>query len=100
MQRKSGLIEVIDELEGRGSHLVESVIHLSPGTEAEAIEDTTVIVRFDRGIVHFEFGGAALLAIDQGWVSPQYGVRERAPVIVARANFQLPARIGYRIVPV
>ncbi len=100
LQRKSGVIEVVDELEGRGSHLVESVIHLSPATQAEAVEHEAVVVRFDRGIVRFDFGGAASLAIDQGWVSPQYGVRERAPVIVARANPQLPARIGYRIAPV
>jgi hypothetical protein len=100
LQRKSGVIEVVDEVEGRGSHLVESVIRLSPGTEAEAIKDETVVVRFDRGIVRFDFDGAASLAIDQGWVSPRYGVRERAPVIIARANPQLPAWIRYRIVSV
>ncbi len=100
LQRTSGVIEVIDELEGRGSHLVESIIHLSPATEAEAIEDEAVVVRFDRGVVRFEFSGVASLTVDQGWVSPEYGVRERAPLILARADSQLPARIGYRIVPV
>ena len=94
------MIEVVDELEGHDSHVVESMIHLSPATEAEAIEDETVVVRFDLGIVRFEFSGAASLTVDQGWVSPEYGVRERAPLIIARADSQLPARIGYRIVPV
>jgi uncharacterized heparinase superfamily protein len=100
LQRKSGVIEIIDELEGSGSHLVESMIHLSPATEAEAIEDQAVVVRFDRGVMRFEFSGAVSLIVDQGWVSPEYGVRQRAPLIIARADSQLPVRIGYRIVPV
>jgi hypothetical protein len=38
--------------------------------------------------------------LEEGWVAEQYGVRERAPVIVLRRDGRLPARIETRIAPV
>ncbi len=99
LTRKLGAIEVIDEAAGQGRHEVESLIHLTARTEATSDTANVVLVRSVARALRIDFTGATSVSVERGWVSSQYGVRERAPLIRASVSGELPARIGYRIAP-
>jgi len=74
-------VSVDDELQGGGSHLVESRLPLAPGA--------------DPGLVD---GIGLPVALEEGWLSERLFERARTQVVVARGKLNLPARLGWRIV--
>jgi hypothetical protein len=78
---------------------MESLLHLSPRCDATESDGGAVIVACGAGKQRIEFDGAASVEIAQAWVSSQYGVRERSPLIRASIQSELPATISYRILP-
>lgn len=100
LDRDTDSVEVTDTAEGAGIHLVESLLHLSPqcavrrGSGAQEM-----LVSYPGGRLRIGYSGPASLVLEDGWVSSQYGVRERAPVIRAAKRAELPVTISYRIEP-
>jgi hypothetical protein len=72
---------VEDELDGSGAHLIESRLPLAPGSDPGRVDVT----------------GALRTTIEDGWLSERLFARLRAPVVVARGELDLPARLGWRI---
>jgi Heparinase II/III-like protein/Heparinase II/III N-terminus len=100
LDKASGRLEVVDELLGRGSHLVESFVHLAPGVDVTPSGPGRFELAGAGGEARIELWGRGLdVEVTEGWVSDGYGRRERAPVFVARSRIELPARLGYRFVP-
>jgi uncharacterized heparinase superfamily protein len=95
LDRHSGRLSVVDELIGAGEHVAESLLHLAP----EVIVTATGAASFElsRGDARAQvaFWGVADVVVSEGWVSSEFGARERAPVLVARARRRLPARFGW-----
>jgi hypothetical protein len=98
MDAESGEVEVRDEIEGAGSHHVESFLHLAPGARVRRTGEAAFEVELGptRASVTFEGGGAS---IETGWVSDRYGVREKGQVLVSRIERALPLAFGYTIRP-
>jgi hypothetical protein len=94
-------LTVRDKLEGRGEHVLESFLHLAPGVLARRVADTVIEVESGpaRARISFHRVEAGELEAEQDWVSDRYGVRERAPLLVARARRTCPASFGYEIAP-
>jgi hypothetical protein len=90
------LVAIADTLAGGGAHLVEWRFPLAAGVAAEI-----------RGAdVRFELGGRerwllpasavpAAWTLEDGWVSPSYGVRQETRVLTLRAELQLPQQLTY-----
>jgi hypothetical protein len=100
----------VDDLTGAGEHAVEQRFQLAP-MPVEIEEGDWVRARGARGHalllrafaagaplgLHVEEGGTEPL---EGWVSPDYGQREPAPIIIYRAAARLPFRILTLLLPV
>jgi hypothetical protein len=89
-------VAIADTLAGAGEHLIEWRFPLAPGVAAEI-----------RGAdVRFALGGRerwllpasavpAAWTLEDGWVSPSYGVRHETRVLTLRARLQLPQQLRY-----
>lgn len=99
LDRVSDAIEVADSVKGGGRHSIASLIHLEPRCHAQLSEGSTVLVKHPAGRLAIRFDGACSVEVVRTWVSSQYGVRERAQVIRARLEGELPMGISYRIEP-
>ena len=97
----NGEFHVGDEVVGGGKHTVESFLHFAPGTLLRRVGDTTYEARREDARATISFTGveSAELIVSEGWVSDRYGVRSRAPVLIASARRDCPASLGYAIVP-
>ncbi|MBV9836911.1 MAG: alginate lyase family protein [Solirubrobacterales bacterium] len=92
-------LTVIDDVEGRGRRAVESLVHLAPGVQTTAVGDDQIqLTHRGRGLT-ITFSGARSVAVEQGWVSDRYGVRDRSPLLRATVEAELPVRLSYRISP-
>jgi uncharacterized heparinase superfamily protein len=90
-------VRIEDELDGSGTHLVESFVHLSAQVvPACSGEDIDLLVGEDR-VATIAGSDTTSFEIEEGWVSDGFGVRERAAVLVARRTATLPARMAYSI---
>jgi uncharacterized heparinase superfamily protein len=99
LDRQTGVVEIADEAEGHGRHLVESLVHLAPGLEASTSGSDGVSVRSSKREYLIGFTGHTSLAVESGWVSSEYGVREPAAVVRASVTTELPAVLSYKIIP-
>lgn len=97
--KETSVVEILDEMTGNGRRRIESFLHLAPGSTVDRVSAKTVRVKCSERQLGVEFMGADEVNLDDGWISQQYGVRERAPVIRAVAEAELPMRLGYRMVP-
>ena len=76
-----GEVLVMDSLEGRGTHDVESRLLWAADSPADTAE-------FDDGVS---------VTRERAWISSGPGLREETVATVARARLQLPARFGFRV---
>jgi uncharacterized heparinase superfamily protein len=89
-------LTVIDQVDGSGAHELCCRVHLGPGVTARMLDERTVQLRTPGAdVLRLEFGDAVDVSLEQGWVAPEYGVRERAQVVSARRRGELPAEIRY-----
>lgn len=101
---------VLDEIKGRGSHAIESLVHLSPNAACEVGETRTDVtmgslkVRFYP--YHDQAGSPSItrrtrgqLEPIQGWYAPEFGKRMPNSVLSFSSNSVLPAKVGYLVAP-
>jgi uncharacterized heparinase superfamily protein len=99
LDKTSGTLSIRDSFEGSGTHNLEWFLHAAPSIEVRRAGSKLVLEKEGSRLL-IEFQGAAIETetID-GWYSPSYGVREPAPIIVARLRTTVPFATGMRIVP-
>ena len=83
------------EMLGAGKHTLESFLHLAPGTTVRAKRSAEFELSNGGARLHLTFWGADEVEVGEGWVSSEFGSRERAPLLVARRTDALPLRFGY-----
>jgi uncharacterized heparinase superfamily protein len=96
-----GELTVRDDLVGTGTHLLESFVHFAPGSSLRRMNDSSYEVQSGAARATISFTGVDVdeLSVEEGFVSGRYGVRERAPVLIASTRRACPTRLGYSIVP-
>jgi hypothetical protein len=72
---------VEDRLESTQSHCYDLRWHLAPGTPAHLLHNGIVAPALTLTIL-----GARSVALEDGWISPEYGIKHAAPVLSAVAQ--------------
>jgi len=95
----AGVIEVTDDITGRGRHQAASRIRLAPGYTPD-ITGSYAAVSGPGGepVARIQFSDGARPRLEDGWYFPRFGVQLACHVIVLEASRRLPLRLGYRIV--
>jgi hypothetical protein len=96
LDRRAGELRVEDEIDGDGHHSVASFLHLAPGAEVTVARDSVVEVARCGSRARISFAGSEI-AVEEAWCSAEFGVREPALRIVARAAGPLPISFGYTV---
>jgi uncharacterized heparinase superfamily protein len=99
LERAHGDLEILDELVGQGEQKAESFLHLAPGTSVNQSGDHEFVLSRGEYATTLAYWGASSVDVTEGWVSDRFGVRERAPVLVAHVQGPMPLRFGWRFVP-
>ncbi len=101
LDKRTGLVVFRDHLAGKGRRRLVWRFHLDPAVSAHAVE---------RDVRLMAAGRTAWLALvdepddlathlDDGWVSPRYGVKVPATVVVFERVCALPATLAYVFAP-
>jgi uncharacterized heparinase superfamily protein len=99
LEKTSGTLSIVDSFEGRGIHTLEWFFHAEPSVQVQRDGSTFVLEKESSRLV-VEFHRFSIEGeIIEGWYSPSYGVRHRAPVIVLRAKTAVPFHTEIRIIP-
>ncbi|HYM13193.1 MAG TPA: alginate lyase family protein [Bryobacterales bacterium] len=88
---------IVDDLAGRGSHRLESFVHLAPGITPEIRAGRVCLLPL--GWILLPFGFAAPPVITADTYSPAIEVIEPSQTLVLSAGPQLPCRFGYFLGP-
>ncbi|MBI3947195.1 MAG: alginate lyase family protein [Armatimonadetes bacterium] len=86
---------VQDEVEGSGTHAVESRVHLHPDVSLSTTGRRVTLARSGATAALDILSGA--LTVSDGWYCPEFGARIANRVLVISARGPRPARLSYRI---
>ena len=88
-------IVVEDVVEGRGEHLVESLIHLHPDVELRVEgRRATLTVREVRCVIE---AGEGPIMVEDSWYCPEFGLKRRNQALVLGGRRNLPSTVSYRL---
>jgi Heparinase II/III-like protein/Heparinase II/III N-terminus len=92
-------VVVRDTLDGRGTQTLVSRFHLDPALTAAVERDGVVLRAAGRRawLQPIELPPGSHITIEDGWVSPTYGVRVPAQVVALTVRTTLPAVMTWRI---
>ncbi|MDR4459376.1 MAG: heparinase II/III family protein [Nitrospirales bacterium] len=87
-----------DDIQGKGTHSLESYVHLHPDCTFRQTGQT-ILVSDQRGLPLFciEMIGIGEMEIKEGWYFPEFGVKRTKHVIVFARTGPLPLSLSYRI---
>ncbi len=100
--RRAGYWTVRDLLTGRETHRMIGFLHLAPMAVAVESEQPWVISVGDQArslTIAWVPAPALRVAVTDGWISPRYGVMQKAPVIAYEAHSPLPIEVCFVLVP-
>jgi uncharacterized heparinase superfamily protein len=88
-------IRIQDTIEGRGTHVVKSLLHLHPDLSVEnqgnkillSVADTRCVIEVEEGSI----------SVEEGWYCPEFGLKQKNKVLVLGGEHSLPTQISYRI---
>ena len=87
-----------DMLEGRGTHRMESYIHIHPDFHVVQSEVGIRIIEPNGSTVAIiETLGQSQIRVEQGWYFPEFGVKRENHVIVFTCSGESPLGLNYRI---
>jgi uncharacterized heparinase superfamily protein len=86
-----------DRIDGRGSHRAESYIHLHPDVVITDAQDTSMDCMAGSSVVRIRTTSGERLVVDEGWYSPEFGLRFENRVLVISQEGRLPLSVGYQI---
>lgn len=99
LKKQSGVLEVVDVIDGKGLHEVMVPLHLAPGVSVERRGSEIRLRSAERVFIVAEQGGGWTLAIEPCTVSPSYGIAVGSHRLVWKRSGQLPARLRVTIEP-
>lgn len=94
---EAGTVVLDDEV--TGGEALQWSFPLAPGAEV-AIADGRATARWPSAELTLEAPPDVTWTVEDGWVSPAYGVREPAPVLRARAGARRQTRLVLRLAPI
>jgi uncharacterized heparinase superfamily protein len=88
---------VCDRVDGGGDHALVWRFHLDPAVTAEPCGADVYLSRNGRTVwlLPDETAASYVLSVEPGWVSPSYGVKVAAPVVVWRTTAAVPIEASF-----
>jgi hypothetical protein len=100
---------VIDSLNGKGKHLVESFIHFHPAVRVEIQNNSAPgsagtgasgwAIRFGEHQYFLTAHGSGELVARESWYAPEFGLRQRRTTLHWSWRGDLPVRLVYAFTP-
>ncbi|WP_342348769.1 alginate lyase family protein [uncultured Nitrospira sp.] len=89
---------VKDDIQGNGTHSLESYVHLHPDCTFTQTGQR-ILVSDQRGLPLFclEIVGPGESRVEEGWYFPEFGVERKKHVVVFTRTGPLPLSLSYRI---
>lgn len=89
---------VTDMLEGKGTHRMESYIHIHPDFQVVQSEGGIRVMEPNGSTMAIiEALGPSHVRIERGWFSPEFGIKHENHVIVFTCSGEIPFGLSYRI---
>jgi uncharacterized heparinase superfamily protein len=88
-------IRIHDTIEGRGTHVVKSLVHLHPQVSLET-QGNKILLSVANASCFIEADEGAI-SIEEGWFCPEFGLRQKNKVLVLGGKHSLPAQLSYGI---
>lgn len=93
-----GVWDVGDRLDGKGSHRMESYVHLHPDFRVTPLENHLALTTAaGRVIAIVEPLTPCDVRVERGWYFPEFGVKVENDVIVLSRTGEAPFGLGYRV---
>ena len=89
---------VVDTVHGEGDHQLESLVHLHPDVKIEKREQDGLWVNRDGHGVSLRAFGHQSFDIEEGWYSPEFGIKHKRNTLRFANTGDLPHRMGYLMV--
>lgn len=90
-------IQISDQVEGRGQHMIELRLHIHPDLKASHNMGFIEIRRNHTAYMIVSLIGLGRIDIEKGWYCPEFGLKRKCPVLVARFNNEtLPFKTGWQ----
>jgi hypothetical protein len=104
---KPRFLIIVDDLEGKAEHRIDTRFQFAPLRVEQQDGWVRAVGRRGRGLLIRSFANVGLTTRivegsevpPQGWVSPDYGQRRAAPVMIVTAEERLPLRIITLLIP-
>lgn len=101
MARDRAVVAIADTARGAARHRLTWRFHLDPAIEPRLVDANNLALDHAAGTAHFAVvdgpPGGMTMRLEDGWVSPSYGVKHPTRVIVIDGVTTLPARAGFLI---
>jgi uncharacterized heparinase superfamily protein len=89
---------ITDVLEGKGTHRMESFVHIHPDFSiVESGVGRFYIERCGETLATVEALGACQMKIEQGCYFPEFGLSRKNPVLAFSCHGEVPLQLSYRI---
>jgi uncharacterized heparinase superfamily protein len=98
--RDRAVVAIADTADGDGSHRLTWRFHLDPAVTPRRVGPNAFALEHSAGAAQFvvvDPPPGATVAVEDGWVSPSYGVKQPTRVIVIDAATTLPAQTAFLI---
>jgi uncharacterized heparinase superfamily protein len=89
--------QILDEITGGGTHLLESFLHFHPGLRLEGQGDAWVATCQDSGLRFRITSAGGICQLGPSTYCPGFGVRQSNWMLALRAEAALPAQLIYTI---
>ena len=100
---------VIDSVNGKGKHLIESFIHFHPAVQVEIFDNPVFgmssaagrrwTIRFGEHQYFLTALGPGELVARESWYAPEFGLRQRQTALLWTWKGELPVRLVYAFTP-
>jgi uncharacterized heparinase superfamily protein len=98
--RDRDVVAIADTATGAARHRLTWRFHLDPAIEPRLVDAQTVVLQHAGGTALFALvdgPDGVTMRVEDGWVSPSYGVKHPTHVIVIDGVTTLPASAGFLI---
>lgn len=96
VDKETPRVAIHDRLSGEGAHEVVWRFHLDPSTEVETIGRAVRIASGPREVwLTHESTAALAMGLEDGWVSPSYGVKVPSTVVTLRGTVTMPCDASF-----
>jgi hypothetical protein len=93
-------LQIVDSITGKGEHLFESFLHFGTGIKLEKNKNNIIATDTVNGkkikICFFE-SNLLLITLDESYISPSYGIKEKSAVLKIHARIKCPYTLKFKI---